>query len=132
MKKSNKVNVAVIRLRGKIGLKKSVKDTLEMLRLYRKNYCIVIDSTPSNLGMIEKVKDYITWGEIDDETLKLLVETRGERGKDKQGKSIVKKFFRLAPPRKGFERKGIKVQFSVGGALSYRGEKINDLIRRMV
>ena len=40
--------------------------------------------------------------------------------------------FYLNPPRKGFERKGIKVSFKAGGALGYRGEKINDLIQRML
>ena len=44
----------------------------------------------------------------------------------------LKNFFRLSPPVKGFDRKGIKVQFSLGGALGYRKEKINDLIKRMV
>ena len=44
----------------------------------------------------------------------------------------LKPFFRLNPPVKGFDRKGIKVPFSLGGALGYRKEKINDLIKRMV
>jgi large subunit ribosomal protein L30 len=82
--------------------------------------------------MIKKVKDYVTYGEIDDETEKLLVEKRGEKTKDKEGKEVMKKFFRLSPPRKGFGRKGIKFAFSQGGALGYRGTKINDLIKRML
>ena len=47
-------------------------------------------------------------------------------------KEIMKKFFRLSPPRKGFGRKGIKFAFTKGGALGYRGIKINDLIKRML
>jgi large subunit ribosomal protein L30 len=42
----------------------------------------------------------------------------------------VKPLFRLSPPKKGYE--GIKRGFGAGGALGYRGEKINDLISRMI
>ena len=131
MKKSGDINsekFTIIRIRGQIGIKRPIKDTLTMLRLYRKNYCVVVDKTPVFIGMAKKVKDYATYGEIDSETYKLLVEKRGE--KDKNGE--LKKFFRLNPPRKGFERKGIKVSFTKGGALGYRGEKINDLLKRMI
>ena len=44
----------------------------------------------------------------------------------------IKKYFRLNAPRKGFGRKGIKHTFKEGGALGYRGQAINDLIKRMV
>ena len=137
--------LAVIRIRGITGIEKSIKDTLNMLCIYHNNYCVVVDS--KMLGMIKKVKDYVTWGEIDDETYKLLVEKRGEEYKgritDKKKKINYKKFivinnkkykryFRLSPPRGGFERKGIKVPFTKSGALGYRKEKINDLIKKMV
>ena len=70
--------IAVILVRGLIDVRKPVKDTLAMLRLTRKNNCIVLDNTPVNLGMLKKVKDYVTWGEISEETLKELIEKRGE------------------------------------------------------
>ena len=124
--------IAVVRIRGSIKLKKEVKDTLDMLRLYKQNFCVVVNATPSIMGMIKKVASYITWGEIGDETLTLLKEKRGEKTKDKEGKEVEKPFFRLHPPRKGFERKGIKLPFKVGGVLGYRGDKINDLINRMI
>jgi large subunit ribosomal protein L30 len=38
----------------------------------------------------------------------------------------------MSPPRKGFERKGIKISYSIGGALGDRKEKINELIVRMI
>ena len=44
----------------------------------------------------------------------------------------LKPFFRLKPPEGGFERKGIKNPFSIGGALGYRKEKINQLIKKMI
>jgi len=125
-------NLAIIRIRGLTGVKTGIKDSMNMLRLYRKNYCVVVPNDESHKGMCIKIKDFVTWGEIDDETFKELKEKRLKMTKDKEGKETPKKFFALHPPRKGFERKGIKVSFKAGGALGYRGEKINDLIKRML
>ena len=125
-------NLALIRIRGITGIKKSIKDTLNMLKLFRRNYCVVVPDSPNYRGMCNKVKDFITWGEVDEDTLKLLKDKRLKKGKNKQGQEYEKKFFALHPPRKGFERKGIKVSFKSGGALGYRGAKINELIKRML
>ena len=145
VKESKPKKLAVVRIRGITGIKKSIKDTLNMLCLYHNNYCVVVND--SLLGMIKKTKDYVTWGEIDDETYRLLVEKRGEefKGRETDTKKKIsykkfiiinnkkyKKYFRLSPPRGGFERKGIKVPFTIGGALGYRKEKINELIKKMV
>jgi len=153
--------IAIVRVRGKLGIRKDIKDTLKMLRLYNKHHCIVINNSPNLIGMIKKVKDYATWGEIDEKTFKELFTKRGKLSakkslteeylKEKTKLSIddftkeffsfkksfkdipgFKPFFKLKPPIKGFERKGIKTPFSLGGALGYRKEKINDLITRML
>ncbi len=141
---------AVVRVRGTVGVREEVERTLKLLNLNKPHHCTVVPENDSYKGMIFKVKDYVTWGEVSDEVLKLLVEKRGELeggGKipaekvDEYVKKIkevglkkagLKPVFRLAPPRKGYERKGIKKHFTVGGALGYRGEKINDLIKRMI
>lgn len=112
--------IAVILIRGIIGSGQEVKDTLKMLNFRRKNNCIVLEKKPELEGMVKKVKDLTTWGEVSEETLK-------EMEKRKKGK-----VYNLHPPRKGYGRKGIKVPFKVGGGLGYRGEKINDLIKRML
>lgn len=139
--------LAAIRVRGLTGIKSTVESSLQMLRLYRKNYCSVFPNSPPYVGMLKKTKDFITWGEIDDETFKMLVEKRGEefkgRENDSKGKikyndfvvingKKIKKYFRLNAPRKGFGRKGIKHSFQQGGALGNRGSAINDLIKRMI
>ena len=138
--------IALILVRGMVGVTKPVKDTLAMLKLNRKNHCVVIADNPLNRGMVKKVKDLITYGEITEETYKILVEKRGEpflaRESDSKNKYAYKTleydgkkykpYFRLNPPSKGFGRKGIKVPFKMGGALGYRGEKINDLLKRMM
>ena len=146
-KKEIKKNLAVIRVRGLCKVEVGIKNTMNLLRLYKKNFCVVVPNNEKYSGMVKKVKDYVTWGEIDDETFNLLVEKRGEEykgnGNSKKGGSEGKKFikigdrkikkiFRLNMPKKGFGRKGIKVPFSKGGALGYMGEKINDLIKRML
>ncbi|MAF35970.1 50S ribosomal protein L30 [archaeon] len=153
--------IAIIRLKGKIGLKRPVKDTFKLLRLYKLYYCIILKNTPMNVGMIERVKDATTWGEIDEKTLKELLLKRGrlpankrltqeylkektELDTDKFVKEIMedtktiksvpglKPFFRLKPPTGGFERKGIKQHFAQGGSIGYRKEKINELLMKML
>jgi large subunit ribosomal protein L30 len=113
--------IAVVRIRGSSKVKSEIEDTLKMLRLYRQNYCVIISATPSIIGMVKRVISFVTYGEVTDETIALLKEKKGE-----------KQFYRLQPPKKGFGRKGIKIPFKSGGALGYRGEKINDLIKRMI
>ena len=144
--KSDSRKLAVILVRGLARVRKPVKDTLHLLRLKRKNNCVVLADNPVNKGMCTKVKDYVTWGEISPERFQELVKRRGEkfqsRETDRKGKysyrsleyqgQKYKPYFRLSPPQKGFGRKGIKVAFKAGGGLGDRGDKINDLIMRML
>ena len=123
--------LAAIRIRGVTQLNAGINDTMKMLRLYRKNYCVILPNNVATVGMLKKAKDYITWGEINEETQKSMVEKRGEKDPAAEGKSI-KKYFRLNAPKKGYGRKGIKHTFSNGGALGYRGAAINELIKRML
>lgn len=152
--------LAVIRIRGTVGVRKDIKDTLYMLRLRRKHTCVLVNNSPSYLGQLQKVKDYVTWGEINEETLLKLLLKRGRLigdhpltenyVKEKLGITLrkfvkeilsgkrkltdlpdIKPFFRLSPPSKGFKGK-IKKPYKAGGELGYRGEKINELIQRMI
>jgi len=127
----NKVKgkIAIILIRGLIGMRSDIRSTAKLLKLFRKNSCAVYNDTPETRGMAVKLKDYATYGNIDEETYKLLVEKRGK--KDKEGK-LKTNVFRLSPPLKGFERKGIKQPFNNKGALGDRKEKIIDLIKRMI
>ena len=111
--------LAIILIRGMVDKRGDIRDTLKFLNLKRKNNCAIFDDTPSIKGMVNKVKDLVTWGELNEETLSLVA--------PKLKDHIV----RLQPPRGGFERKGTKVSFNNGGALGYRGDKINMLIKRM-
>lgn len=126
--KGSSGKLAVILIRGAIRAGRGVKDTLNSLKLRQKNACVVVDDSPSSRAMLKKVKDFVTYGEVSDDVLKVLQEKRGR--KDKDGK--LSNLFLLHPPRGGFERKGIKRSFYLGGALGYRREKIDDLLRRML
>ncbi|MFH1771048.1 MAG: uL30 family ribosomal protein [archaeon] len=127
---AKKEKVAVVLIRGLVGITKTIKDTLFMLRLRKKHTCVVLENNAANQGMIRKVKDYVAYGEIDEATTKELISKRGKKNPAKEGRT--KPFFELHPPRGGFERKGTKKSFKQGGALGYRGKKMNDLIKRML
>lgn len=137
---------AIIRLRGKVGVRKDIDYTLKLLRLHRKMHCVLMPENKVNDGMIKKVKDYVTWGKISDDMLKILILKRGRKQGNKrlskeeaevvfndvkEGRKIsIKPVFRLTPPSGGF-KKSIKYHLPKG-ELGYRGEKINDLLKKMV
>jgi large subunit ribosomal protein L30 len=118
--------IVVIRIKGRVGLSYNINETLDRLRIRKKYACVVIKGTPEEMGMLEKLRDCVAYGEISAEAHKELIKLRGK--KDKDGK--LKPFFRLHPPRKGIES---KKHFGVGhGVLGNNGEKINDLLLRML
>ncbi len=151
--------LAVVRVRGRVGVNSRIEDTLRMLRLTKVNHCVLIDDRPTYMGMVRKVNDYVTWGEVGAEEVALLLRERGElQGGERLTDEYVrentpygsieefarafaefkaelsdipglKPVFRMHPPRKGHRR--IKRSFAEGGALGYRGERISELLRRM-
>lgn len=114
--------LAIIRIRTSIDQTNQVKETLRRLNVAEKYHCSIAEDTPSLRGMLHKVSHMVTWGEINDTTLKQL--------HDKKGKDS--KYYRMHPPRKGIGKRGIKLPFSQRGAYGNRGEKINDLVARML
>jgi len=118
------MTIAVIRIKGQVGLKTEISETLYRLRLRRKYICVLIEPTKENLGMIKKLRDFVAFGEINEETKKELIKQRGKKDKD----GNLKPFFRLHPPRKGINS---KVHFPQG-VLGDHKDKINELIGRML
>jgi large subunit ribosomal protein L30 len=150
---------AVVKVRGTISALREPRETLEMLRLPKTNNAILIDNRPSYMGMLYRVQNYVTWGEVSKETVALLLRERGriaggkkltDEAVEKLGyKSIealaeeiasckveyqklsnVQPIFKLHPPSKGFKGK-TKKSYAAGGEAGYRGEAINALIKRM-
>lgn len=110
--------IAVIRVRGIAGVRWKVVLLLNEMKLTRRNHLVLLKDSPSARRMLFVAKDYITWGEVNDDTLAKLKAKYGE-----------KKAYGLNPAKKGFG--SLKRAFPKG-ALGNRGEKINDLIERMI
>ena len=155
----NRKCLAVIRVRGTSDVSREIEETLEMLGLNRNCHAALIDDRPSYLGMLRKARNYLTWGEISKQGIMLLLEKRArlignkkltveyaqETGYNSLGSLAeaiyemrvdfdslpdIKPVFRLHPPKKGFKGK-VKRSYVAGGVTGYRGEAINELIKRM-
>lgn len=153
--------LAVIRMRGRVNVRKTTEDTLQMLNLFRRFNCVIIDDRPSYQGMLQKIKDWATWGEIDSATVELLLTKRGEMSETKKRitDDLIKRktsfssvsefaqsvcgftaeFSALPSLKKVFRlhppRKGlkdVKTSYSDGGDLGYRGVAVIDLIQKMI
>jgi ribosomal protein L30/L7E len=111
--------ICVIRIKGQVKINKEVSETLNRLKLKKKYSCVVLEPTKENLGMINKVRNQVAFGEISEEMHKKLVEKR---------KTKIKNFFRLHPPRGGIKS---KVHFPKG-VLGDNKAKINKLLERML
>jgi large subunit ribosomal protein L30 len=127
-KQQSNGKLALILLRGMINTKKDIIATMDKFRLRQRLVCVVVEDNETNRFAAMKCKDYITFGTITEETYKALVDKRGEKDMD----GNLKKYFRMHPPRGGFEKKGIKIPYSMGGALGNRKEKMNELIMKML
>jgi large subunit ribosomal protein L30 len=119
------VKIAAMRIKGQFAVAEGFKPTMDMLGLGRKNRCVILEDSPNNMGMIKKVKDFITYGEIDKEVLAKL-----EKKKEPIIKTESMIVFSLPNPKGGF--KHIKKGYNEGGDLGYRGKEINELLERVI
>lgn len=141
------MKIVIIRIKGLVKVEKKISDTLSMLRLRKKNVCVIIEDTEKNMGMVKKVENYIAYGELGKETFKQLVEKRAQPknkmkkinedditnfivGKKKLQDLGIKPFFRLHPPLGGF-KKSTKRKWPKG-TLGNQGKEINKLILKML
>jgi large subunit ribosomal protein L30 len=152
--------ICAVRVRGTVRASRDVRETLQMLRLTRNNYAVLIDNRQSFIGMLKGAQNFITWGEASKEIVDMLIRKKGKlagnkklteeyaqtanfKSLDELAEAIfncsveyrklpnMQPVFKLHPPTKGFKGK-IKKNYGTGGELGYRGEKINELIERMV
>jgi 50S ribosomal protein uL30 len=139
---------AVVRLRGSAKINPKISGALEKLRLRRVHNCTLLQGSETSRGMLLHVEDFITWGQVDVHVLEKMLE---KRGKSKSGARIdakhakviankiirdgtansadVRPVFGLSPPSGGL--RSIRLQYPRGD-LGDRGEKINDLLMRMI
>jgi large subunit ribosomal protein L30 len=152
--------LVVVRIRGTVSAQREARETLDLLRLTKTHRSILVPNNPCVLGMLRRVQSYVTWGEVSKDMLTDMISKRGRLAGDKKiteeylskigCKSIselatsiteckldyrtlpnIQAVFKLHPPKKGF--KGTtKKNYRAGGEAGYRGEAINELIRRMI
>ncbi len=139
--------ICIIRIKGETGIKKEFRETLARLRLRKKYSCVVISPKKEQEGMIKKIRNLVAYGEIEKGVFKMLLEKRGQvidkkkkmdfekiSEEIKKGKRYedmnLKPFFRLHPPRGGIDS---KINFGKGkGVLGNNGDKINELVKKMI
>ncbi len=153
---------AIIRIRGTVDVHPKVESTLRMLRLVRKFHAVLYPKNPTIDGMLEVVKDWVTWGEIERDVLKELILKRGRLvGNKRITEEAIKKIFKVNSidelvdallegrilwhkydeyvkpvfrlhPPRGGFKGSIKKPYKTGGELGYRGKEVNELLRRMI
>ena len=152
----------VVRARSNVGVERTIRETMSYLNLTKVNHAVIIPENEQYRGMLQKAKDYVTWGNADAETVEAMLQERGRMSGDSQltddivsdatsyksisdfAKAIVddeatvkdvpglKRVFRLHPPRGAKGWGGIKRSYVVGGALGSRGDDIKGLVERMI
>ena len=152
----------VVRVRSNVNVERSIRETMDYLNLTKVNHAVIIPENDQYRGMLQKAKDYITWGDATEELVEKMLSERGRMSGDNPltdslvkdntdyknigefAKAIVsndatvkhvpglKRVFRLHPPRGTIGWGGIKRPFVLGGALGSRGDQIDDLVERMI
>ena len=123
----------VLRIKGQADVPHWATTTLRLLKLENKFRATILPAKENTLGMLNKIKHYVSWQEIDIPTTKDLLDKRGRKsgykkitskdisdigfksidelatslaeGKTSLSKlSPLKPWFALSPPRHGFKR----------------------------
>ncbi|MCS7123411.1 MAG: 50S ribosomal protein L30 [Candidatus Aenigmarchaeota archaeon] len=151
--------IAAIKIRSDIGASRKVRDTLRLLKLEKINNCVIMQNSKSILGMLNVVKDYVTYGEIDKETL---IELLSKKLRTVDNKAVDEKTLKELTNYDNFNNfaedllngkisfkelgtkfkkvfklrppkggfKSIKKHYPEGD-LGYRGKEINSLLKKM-
>lgn len=149
----------VVRIKGQIDVSDWAKTTLRLLNLDKKFRATIIPAQDNTLGMLNKVKHYVCWQEIDPTLAKELLDKKARKSGYKkisseditkcgfksiddlasslaEGKTTMKKlrplkpWFALAPPRQGFKR-STKRLYGQKGILGHNKE-LATLVRKMM
>lgn len=140
----------VVRMKGTINIPHWAQTTLDLLHLDKRFRATIIPESDNTKGMLDKIKHYVSWQEIDISTAKELLDKRarkqgyrrltpedvaklGFKSTDELAKSLVegsvalsklkplKPWFALSPPRHGFKR-STKKMYGEGGILGNHKE----------
>ena len=133
--------------------------TMSLMRLDKKYRATILPSKENTLGMLNKIKHYVSWVELDQELARDLIDKKARKSGYKritsedlqalgfadsgvlaaalsEGKATLSKlkplkpWFALAPPRHGFKR-STKRLYGQKGILG-RNKDLGDLVRNMI
>lgn len=153
--------VAVIRIRGRAGIRRKFETTLNLLNLHKPNHVTLLPLTASYKGMLQKIRHLIAWGEPSFDTLLQLLRQRGKvvndgdlndelvkeksRGKYQNITELTeaiwekKSLQEIEWLRPVFRLhppvkgfKNIKKSFEGGGSYGYWGKDIDRILKRMI
>jgi len=149
----------VVRMRGTVNVPHWARTTLDLLHLDKKFRATIIPAKDNTKGMLDKIKHYVSWQELDVSTTKELLEKKARKGgyqkitveditklgfknTDELATSLVegtatlsklkplKPWFALSPPKNGFKR-NTKKMYGEGGILGSHKELLAQ-VRKMI
>lgn len=149
----------VVRIKGQADVPYWASHTMSLLRLDKKYRATILPARENTLGMLNKVKHYVSWVALDADLARELVEKRARKagyrqvtGEDLQALGFedwgalagalssgeaalsklapLKPWFALAPPRHGFKR-STKRLYGQKGVLGENRE-LGALVRNMI
>lgn len=149
----------VVRIKGQVDVPHWAKTTLKLLKLEKKFRATIIPAQENTLGMLNKVKHYVSWQEAEASMAMELLDKKGRKSGYKkiteedikkigfknieelatslaEGKTTMTKlkplkpWFALAPPRHGF-KKSTKKLYTQKGILG-QNKDLGNLVRNMI
>jgi len=149
----------VVRISGQADVPYWAVTTMTLLKLEKKYRATIIPEKDNTVGMLRKIQHYVSWQEIDIETVKELLDKKARKSGYKkvtneditsigfasidelatalaEGKTSLSKlkplkpWFALDPPRHGFKRSTKKL-YGQKGVLGYNKE-LSVIVKRMM
>jgi len=72
----------VVRARSDVKVERKIRETMGHMNLTRVNHAVIIPDNPQYRGMLQKAKDYITWGVAEVELVERMLTERGRMSGD--------------------------------------------------
>ena len=149
----------IVRISGQADVPYWAVTTMTLLKLEKKYRATIIPEKDNTVGMLRKIQHYVSWQEIDIETVKELLDKKARKSGYKkvtneditsigfasidelatalaEGKTSLSKlkplkpWFALDPPRHGFKRSTKKL-YGQKGVLGYNKE-LSVIVKRMM
>lgn len=71
------MTIIVVRARSDVKVERKIRETMGHMNLTRVNHAVIIPDNAQYRGMLQKAKDYITWGEADAGLVERMLSERG-------------------------------------------------------